>query len=118
MPYIKPMGERDTLDLTKVQDMLLFDVEHWTDGYMEVELVGSTWATAVVEAKLSVSNNPGKLTSFASAVVFSSSSGALQLGGAHGLSGIKYVGLIVTTGNASDREVRPTLWVESENTRI
>ena len=118
MQYLTPMNNHDTLDLTLVQDAVLFDVEGWTDGYLEVDLVGDTWVTAVVEAKLGVSNKTSKLTSFQAPVVFSNTTGALQLGGVHGLAGIKFVGVIVTTANASDREVRPMLWVESQNERI
>lgn len=113
MPYLDPMDNKTTLDLTLVEDAVLFDVENWSDGYMEVDLVEGPWATAIVKAKLGVSNKVSKLTDFQSPVVFSNTSGALQLGGHHGLVGIRYVGVIVTTADSSDREVRPTLWVEN-----
>lgn len=112
MPYIPALDDKNTLDLTKVEDAVWFDVGEVNAGHMVVELVGGTWATAVVEVKYGVVRNPGKLTSFSSAIIFTISSDTLTINGVDGLTGIKYLAVIVTTANASDREIKPTLWAE------
>ena len=112
--YVPAMNGEDTLDLTKVEDVVWFDVSDRSDGYMDIVLVGELWATAVVEVKFAVTKSPEHLTSFSPAITFANLDGAKRMGaGAGALNGIKYLGVIVTAANASDREVKPTLWAES-----
>lgn len=113
MPLIPAIGGQSTLDLTKVEDVVWFDVGGQSDGFMDIVLVGGLWATAVVEVKHAVTMDPQQLTSFATAIVFANLAGAKRMGPDQGaLKGIRYLGVIVTTANASDREVKPTLWAE------